>query len=93
MKKAELTKLRAKGEEELEKIVADKRLEAIKTRADIKANREKNPKKVKNIRQDIAQILTLIREKEIVRDEKSQAPSTKSQTNSNDQNTKPKTEV
>ena len=65
MKKAELTKLRAKGVDVLKKMAADRRIELTKVKADTKAAREKNLKKVKNLRRDIAQILTLVREKEL----------------------------
>ena len=70
MKKAELTKLRAKEVDALKKMAADRRLKLTKVKADTKAAREKNLKKMKNLRRDIAQILTLVREKELFEENK-----------------------
>ncbi|MCH7640680.1 hypothetical protein IID22_00555 [Patescibacteria group bacterium] len=69
MKKSELTKLRSKKADVLEKIVADRRLDLVKVSADIKASKEKNLKKAKNLRRDLSQILTLISEKELTEKE------------------------
>lgn len=69
MKKGELTELRSKDIDELKKLVADKRLELTKVMAEIKAGREKNLKKAKNLRREIARALTLIREKELIEQE------------------------
>lgn len=69
MKKSELTKLRSKKADVLGKTVTDKRLDLVKVSADIKASKEKNLKKAKNLRRDIAQILTLISEKELIEKE------------------------
>lgn len=69
MKKSELTKLRSKKADVLEKTVADRRLDIVKVSADIKASKEKNLKKAKNLRRDLAQILTLISEKELAEKE------------------------
>lgn len=66
MKKNELTKLRNKDIEELKKITQDKKLELAKVFTDIKAGREKNLKKSKNLRCDIAQVLTIVKEKELI---------------------------
>jgi ribosomal protein L29 len=63
MKKKDLTDLRNKKINELEKLLSKKRNELINTYAKIKAGQEKNLKKAKNIRRDVAQILTIIREK------------------------------
>jgi ribosomal protein L29 len=69
MKKKDLTDLRNKKINELEKLVSKKRNELINTYAKIKAGQEKNLKKAKNIRRDVAQILTIIREKELLKKE------------------------
>ena len=65
MKKKELKDLKAKEAHELDKLLGVKRVEFTKNSLDLKVGREKNLKKVKNLRRDIAQILTTIREKEI----------------------------
>lgn len=69
MKKKDLTDLRNKEINELEKLLSKKRNELINTYAKIKAGQEKNLKKAKNIKRDIAQILTIIREKELLEKE------------------------
>ncbi len=69
MKKKDLTDLRNKKINELEKLLSKKRNELINTYAKIKAGQEKNLKKAKNMRRDIAQILTIIREKELLKKE------------------------
>jgi ribosomal protein L29 len=69
MKKKDLTDLRNKKISELEKLLSKKRNELINTYAKIKAGQEKNLKKAKNIRRDVAQILTIIREKELLKKE------------------------
>lgn len=66
MKKNDLNKLKAKKAEELKKIGVDKKVELIKISAEVTAGNESNNKKAKNLKRDIAQILTIIREKEIV---------------------------
>lgn len=71
MKKKELKDLKAKEAYELNKLLGEKRVEFTKNSLDLKVGREKNLKKVKNLRRDIAQILTIIREKEIATKEAS----------------------
>ena len=66
MKKSELKKMREKKATKLNEVVVKKRLELLKVRADIKASRESNLKSAKNLRREIAQLLTLIREQELV---------------------------
>lgn len=66
MKKNEIEKLRTEKLKDFNKTVNEKRLELIKVKASIKTSREKNLKKAKNLRRDIAQMLTLIREKELI---------------------------
>lgn len=67
MKKKDLQQLRSKEREELAKMALDMRQEIISSRADLAAGKKINSKKVKNLRHDLAQILTLLREKEILR--------------------------
>lgn len=69
MKKKDLQALKSKSIKELRKMVLDKKKEANEAFIKTKAGQEKNLKKVKNLRKDIAQILTLIKEKEIIEEE------------------------
>ena len=66
MKKKDIISLRSKGAGELAKLVGQMRLEIVKTKVNISASKEKNLKKVKNLRHDLAQTLSLMREKQIV---------------------------
>lgn len=66
MKTIELKNLRNKKVDELKKLVGEKRLEVAKTRAKIAAGQEKNLKKAKNLKKELVQALTLIKEMEIV---------------------------
>lgn len=66
MKRKELNDLRGKTAQELEKIVLGKKLEIEKARMKIIGGKEKNLKVRKNLAREIAKILTLIREKEII---------------------------
>lgn len=66
MKSIELTKLRSSSAEELETLVLEKRKELDISVIERTSGKEKNIKLSKNIRRDIAQLLTLIKEKEIV---------------------------
>lgn len=70
MKKKELNNLREKKLKELVKIAQERKLELAKTSAQIKAGKVKNIKKKKNLKIDIAQIMTVIREKEIFEKER-----------------------
>ena len=66
MKKKELKTLREKTIKELRTKVEKLRLDVQLTYAKVKVGQEKNIKKAKNERKDIAQILTIIKEKEIM---------------------------
>ena len=70
MKKKDLQDLRSKKVIDLNKIVAKKRQESILAHAKMKTGQEKKIKKVKNLRREIAQVLTIIREKQILEKEK-----------------------
>ncbi|OGM29580.1 50S ribosomal protein L29 [Candidatus Woesebacteria bacterium RIFCSPHIGHO2_01_FULL_44_10] len=64
MKKLELTKLREKSIKELEKQVEKIKLQKALTEAKMAVGKEKNLKAVAGLKRDIAQILTIIKEKE-----------------------------
>ncbi|MBU0569633.1 50S ribosomal protein L29 [Patescibacteria group bacterium] len=66
MKKKDLQNTRTKKIEALEKLAGEKKLEFIKIKLAMKVGKEKNSRKAKNLRREIAQILTIIREKELV---------------------------
>jgi ribosomal protein L29 len=66
MKKNDINELRKKELKELEKVLSDKKLEYIKAKTNIKATKEKNLKKSKNIKREVAMISTLIKEKEFM---------------------------
>lgn len=69
MKKKDLKNLRDKSKNELKATVYKRKNELVATYAKIKAGQETNLKKAKNLRRDIAQILTVIREKETSEEE------------------------
>ena len=66
MKRKDLSKLKEKSQKELIKLASDKKTEILKVIANIAAGREKNLKKASNLKRDHAQILTIIREKELI---------------------------
>ena len=69
MKKKDFQDLRNKKVVELEKIVTEKKQESVLADEKMKTGQEKKIKKVKNLRREIAQILTIIREKQILEEE------------------------
>lgn len=68
MKKKDLHDLRKKPGKELSLLLKKKHLKLIRTRVDRTAGKNTGLKKEKNLKLDIAQILTIIREKEILKD-------------------------
>ena len=70
MKKKQLNSLRGKKTSDLQKMVNERKLELIKLGAERKVGKGKNVKKSKNLKHEIAQILTVLREKEISKSEK-----------------------
>ncbi len=66
MKKKDYTDLKSKSVKDLLKMVSAKTNEAAKKQMEIAGGKEKNLKVVANLRRDIAQILTLVKQKEIV---------------------------
>ena len=69
MKKNEIKILRTKKTEELLKEVSVKKAELTKFTAKMFAGGEKNLKKGRNLKKEIAQILTVVREKAIIEKE------------------------
>ena len=66
MKKKDISDLRTKKLEDLLKLVSDKKKEIGKVALKIKSGEEKNLKKVKNLKLEVARILTIVKEKEII---------------------------
>ena len=66
MKKKELNSLRSKTLAELHKMVLERKIQINKAKTDIIASREKNLKKAKNLKHELSQVFTIIRQKEIV---------------------------
>jgi ribosomal protein L29 len=66
MKRKDFAELKEKTKVELTKLVVQKRMDATKKKMEILAGKEKNLKAYKNLRQEIAKILTLVKEKEIL---------------------------
>ncbi len=69
MKKKEFADLKTKKVSELGKMVFDKKAGITKLYADLSTGKEKNLKKAMSVRRDIAQILTVISQMEIVEKE------------------------
>lgn len=69
MKKRDLKELRVKKTEEIIKMVSDRKAELVKLAIKVKSGEEKNLKKMKNIRGEIARLLTITKEKELIEEE------------------------
>lgn len=67
MKKRELKALRDKNRVDLKKTLTERQENLAKSYIGMKSGQEKNLKKSWRLRKDIAQILTLIREKEMAK--------------------------
>jgi ribosomal protein L29 len=65
MKKKDINDLRSKSIADLVKLVGEKKLELAKVSVEMKTSQEKNIKKARNLRDEIAKISTIIREKQI----------------------------
>jgi ribosomal protein L29 len=61
VKKRELTELKNKETKELMSMVSAKKLELTQVTGKIYAGKEKNLKKAKNLRREIAQMMTIIK--------------------------------
>jgi hypothetical protein len=66
MKRKDFIALRGKTIKELTKLAYEKRTEATKKKMDIMGAKEKNVKVYRNLMTEVAKILTLVREKEII---------------------------
>ncbi len=66
MKKNSLNELRKRSESELKEKVDKARSDLIKEKAKIKAGKSSDIKKIRNLKKETSQILTVIREKEIL---------------------------
>ena len=62
MKTRELTSLRKKSPDEIKSLLEQKKFEAVESFAKMKAGQEKNLKKTKNLKREIAQIMTVFQE-------------------------------
>ncbi len=65
MKRDDFKNLKTKKIDDLQKMAAGKKLELMKLLSNKKAKGEKNVKKGRNLRKEIAQILTLVGESEL----------------------------
>lgn len=70
MKKKDLADIKNKEIKDLKKLAEEKKLELAKIEVKIHSSEEKNVKKASNLRREIAQILTMIQEKELIEQEK-----------------------
>ena len=70
MQKNDLTNLRKKEIKDLQEVLNKKQVEAQEVYASMKAGLEKNLRKFRNLRREIATILTIIREKQIIESQK-----------------------
>lgn len=66
MKKKDIQNLRVKKVEDLKKEAMDLMSKKAKTKVEILSSKEKDVKKVSKLARDLSQILTIIREKEIM---------------------------
>lgn len=71
MKKKEKQELRIKKIEDLQKLLLTKKEEIAMSMAKFKIGQEKNSRKVKNLRREIAVISSIIREMEIAKEQAS----------------------
>lgn len=62
--------LHSKNIDELRGVLTEKRKELVKARLELKLKKVKNVHKANSIRKEIARILTIIREKELMEDKK-----------------------
>ena len=77
MKIKELTDLRKKDINELKNILKDKKDDLDKINLDLSLGQESDHKKASRVKKDIAQIMTIVREKEIIEAESDQSSSAK----------------
>ncbi len=77
MKRKEFTGLRNKTIKDLEKLVREKKEESLKKKMEGVSGKDKNLKGYRNLRREIAQALTLIKEKQIIEELKSKSEEVK----------------
>ena len=65
MKKNDYKNLKTKKAEDLKKMISEKKLELLKLLSNKVSKGDKNLKKGRNLKKEIAQILTLVRESEL----------------------------
>lgn len=65
MKKNDYKNIKTKNTEDLKKMVSEKKLELMKLLSNKVSKADKNLKKGRNLKKEIAQILTLVREKKL----------------------------
>lgn len=70
MKVKEFKDLKVKDVKELNKLMVEKKLELMKVIPNMAVNQEKNLKKGKTLKTEIAQIMTILREKELAEETK-----------------------
>ena len=69
MKKKDIETLRGKEVAEIKKALGEKKADLIKAQTEMYGGKEKNLKKAKNLRREVAQMLTIIKEREILESE------------------------
>ena len=75
MKKKDIASLRTKKQDELLKMLAERKFDAARAATEIKAGTQKNLKKVTLLRKEIAVILTILTEKSLMeKDQKEPEP-------------------
>ncbi len=77
MKRKEFTGLKNKTIEDLAKFVREKKQESLKKKMEGVSGKDKNLKSYRNLRREIAQALTLIKEKQIIEKLKSKSEEVK----------------
>lgn len=66
MKKKDLINIKSRSSKDIIKLVFEKKSELKKKNLEIKSGKEKNLKVSKNLRRDISQLLTLIKQAQII---------------------------
>jgi len=80
MKKNDLFGIRVKDKDSIFKIAAKKRQELNILAAKMPTKGDKNLKKLKNLKKELSQVLTLLREREIIDEEKGKTGMDKNET-------------
>lgn len=69
-----LKEINSKTDKEIQDLLSEKRAEIYKLNLDNKQNKLKNTRSIFNTRKDIARLLTVIREKELLNEKKIEEP-------------------